>query len=300
MAANDSGNYRSAEYLRRKKRGIKKRKALKNLRRFCILLFLLAVVVSVGRMVWGQESVGGLFLGEETEAGENGINAESLKDEAERNKNSAAWKKVFAHSERYPKRMLEILEKNPEILDFVKNYPNAEHKVNGGITKKEKKLKHPLFLQWDSRWGYAGYGDDNIGLSGCAPACLSMVLFSLTRDDRITPAEIAEFSMDGGYYMYGTGTSWSLLDDVAGHYGVSSREISLDQAMMENFLDEGGLIICSMRAGDFTSGGHFIVLYGYDGDGFRVNDPFSRIRSAQSWPYERLQGQIKKIWGYEK
>ncbi len=65
---------------------------------------------------------------------------------------------------------------------------------------------------------------------------------------------------------------------------------------MKRELDAGRIIICAMRPGDFTASGHFIVIYGYDGEGFRVNDPNCVARSRQKWPFETIQGQIKQLW----
>lgn len=208
------------------------------------------------------------------------------------------WKEIFENRVHYPKAMLEALKKNPEILNFVKNYPDSEPVVQGGISKKEKAVEHPLFLQWDARWGYVPYGEDNIGLSGCGPTCLSMVIFSLTRNESATPDAIAGYSMNRGYYEYGAGTSWNLMTDAAKQYGVMAEGLALSEDIMKKHLDNGHMIICSMGPGDFTTTGHFIVIYGYDRNGFLVNDPYSRIRSNKTWDYNTISGQIKAMWVY--
>lgn len=208
------------------------------------------------------------------------------------------YKEIFENRALYPKTMLEALEKNPEIQDFVKNYPDSEPVVQGGISDEEKAAEHPLFLQWDARWGYVSYGDDNIGLSGCGPACLSMVIFSLTRNESATPDAIAGYSMNMGYYEYGAGTSWNLMTDAAAQYGVMAEGLALSEGIMKEHLDNGHMIICSMGPGDFTTTGHFIVIYGYDQDGFLVNDPYSRIRSNRTWDYDTISGQIRGMWVY--
>lgn len=208
------------------------------------------------------------------------------------------YKEIFENRALYPKTMLEALEKNPEIQDFVKNYPDSEPVVQGGISDEEKAAEHPLFLQWDVRWGYVSYGDDNIGLSGCGPACLSMVIFSLTRNESATPDAIAGYSMNMGYYEYGAGTSWNLMTDAAAQYGVMAEGLALSEGIMKEHLDNGHMIICSMGPGDFTTTGHFIVIYGYDQDGFLVNDPYSRIRSNRTWDYDTISGQIRGMWVY--
>ena len=82
------------------------------------------------------------------------------------------WNDIFENRALYPETMLEALEKNPEIQDFVKNYPDSEPVVQGGINDEEKAEEHPLFLQWDARWGYVSYGDDNMVFPGVdRPAC---------------------------------------------------------------------------------------------------------------------------------
>ena len=68
---------------------------------------------------------------------------------------------------------------------------------------------------------------------------------------------------------------------------------------MKQELKNGHPLICAMRAGDFTAGGHFIVIRGYEKDGFIVNDPNSRVRSQKRWTYEELSGQIKNMWYYQ-
>ena len=62
-------------------------------------------------------------------------------------------------------------------------------------------------------------------------------------------------------------------------------------------LDGGGVIICSVSRGDFTTTGHYIVIYGYESDGFLVNDPNCVARSGK-WAFSRLRSQIKNIWAY--
>lgn len=195
-------------------------------------------------------------------------------------------------------RLEELLENNPELQDFVDGYANSDGSVTGGIDEEEKEEDSPLFLQWDERWGYASYGDSCIGISGCAPTCLSMVIFSLTRDETATPDALADYAMRHNYYVQGKGTQWSFLTDAGSRYSVQGTEISLDENTMKTELDEGHPIIASMRPGDFTTEGHFIVIYGYDEEGFLVHDPNSRLRSEEEWTFKTLYPQIKNLWAY--
>lgn len=266
---------------RRKKRRIKKLLGLAVWT--CIIVIVLVTGANTIKFLAAQFKDGTFETG--------GMSVEDLEK-------TDTWNDIFENKELYPENMLEALQKNPEIQDFVKNYPNSEPVVQGGISDEEKAEEHPLFLQWDARWGYVSYGDDNIGLSGCGPACLSMVIFSLTRDESVTPDAIAGYSMDMGYYEYGAGTSWSLMTEAAAQYGVMAGELALNEGIMRSHLDNGHMIICSMGPGDFTTTGHFIVIYGYDQDGFLVNDPYSRIRSSKTWDYDTISGQIRAMWVY--
>lgn len=213
---------------------------------------------------------------------------------------------IYENSYFYPVEMLEALANNPEMADFVSNYLTEDGRTQKGasqakLTELEKGQEYPLFLQWDPRWGYVEYGDNsNVGLAGCGPTCLSMVLYYLLGNEDLTPDKIAEYSMENGFYMSGTGTAWALLEDVAVRYGINVTQPSTSEKNMKAALDRGDIIICSMGPGDFTAGGHFIVVYGYDSEGFYVNDSNCVARSREKWEYQRLKKQIKHIWVYEK
>ncbi len=208
---------------------------------------------------------------------------------------------ICENSGAYPARLLEALANNPEMADFVEGWPTVEHKATGGLTESEKEEEYPLFLQWDPRWGYAPYGDDScIAVSGCGPTCLAMALYYLTGDESLTPDVMAAYSMENGYYLSGTGTLWALMEDVAPQYGVGVNMPDASEREMKAALDAGDVLILSMRPGDFTAGGHFIVVYGYDQDGFLVNDPNCVARSRMSWSYDQIRRQIKQLWVFEK
>lgn len=204
---------------------------------------------------------------------------------------------VLENKDAYPDNMLDALANNPEMVDFVLGYATMEHGVNGGLTQGEMEQEHPLFLQWDPRWGYVSYGDNScVGLAGCGPTCLSMALYELTRDASLTPDYIAEYAMEHDYYMFGTGTQWALMDEVPLRYGIEVEKPGIDEYTMKQHLDAGHVLICAMRPGDFTARGHFIVIYGYDENGFLINDPNCVARSRKSWSYDRINGQIKQLW----
>ena len=243
------------------------------------------------------ESAGetGTFITKPEKLTQNQVNAK-LKKMAEQ---LPEIKELYDNREQYSEHLLSLVCNNPEMADFVRNYNDAEHIAKGGLTRKEKMQKIPLLLQWDKRWGYVNYGDNVLGLSGCAPTCLSMVVIGLTGNDAMTPDKIAEFATQNGYYVKGTGTSWSIMTEGAEKLGVQGTQISLSRNRIKGELEKGNPIICSVGPGDFTTEGHFIVLSGYENGEIKVNDPNCRARSTL-WDYEELQGQIRNLWAFQK
>lgn len=187
-------------------------------------------------------------------------------------KKDSAYINIYDNRDKYPTVLLRSLCNNAEMLEFVKGYLSADGFAHGHLTKKECKEKIPLLLQWDQRWGYVSYGSSDIALSGCAPTCLSMVIVGLTRNHNATPNKIAKYAQDNGYYLKGTGTSWSLLTEGASHFGVVGREISLSKETVCGVLKQGQPVICSVGRGDFTTEGHFIVLTGMKDGRIKVNE----------------------------
>lgn len=208
------------------------------------------------------------------------------------------YAQIVENAEKYPEKLLINLANNPEMIAFVADYKgNTRDYDKAELTEKELQEEYPLFLQWDKRWGYLAYGDDsNVAISGCGPTTLAMAVVALTGNEEATPAAIAKFAMQEGYYMSGTGTMWSLMTEGAAAYGVRSEQINISQIEIKQHLDQGDIVICSVRQGDFTTGGHFILLYDYDDEGFSINDPFSLYRSGQKWDYGKIRSQIKAVW----
>ena len=200
-----------------------------------------------------------------------------------------------------PDSLIQLAQKNPETIDFVKNYPKPKTAAKEiDISKDVKQAKGiPHFLQWDERWGYRKYGGDFLAVTGCGPTCLSMVRCGLGKDTKWNPLKIAKKAEKNGYYVAGTGTSWSLMSTGAEMFGLHGKQLSLDEDVIRSTLDNGSPIICAMRPGDFTTSGHFIVLVSVTKKGkIQVNDPNSKKRSSRSWDIDQLIPQIKNLWGY--
>ncbi len=192
----------------------------------------------------------------------------------------------------------DLLENNPETVDFIKNYPSMKDNPPAEDIGEVTKGVIPHLLQWDERWGYQIYGDNMIAVNGCGPTAISMVAAGLTGDGSITPYKVAKYAEEQGYYTGESGTSWSLMTDGAQQWGIRGEELGLSREEIFSALENGQPVICSMRPGDFTTTGHFIVLAGVEDGQIRVNDPNSVKRSEELWDYETLEYQINNLWAY--
>lgn len=203
----------------------------------------------------------------------------------------------------YPENLLNLAVTNQETLSFVVDYPKHKSDIkSGGIIKAEELERQggiPCLQQWDARWGYLSYGNDLIAIDGCGPTCLSMVVAGLKKDVTSTPDVMAEFSLENNYYTAASGSAWSLMSSGAKKQGITSETITIGEDSVKSALESGRPMICSMKPGDFTTTGHFIVLAGLAEDGtVIVNDPNSITRSETTWQLADLVGQMKAAWAY--
>lgn len=208
---------------------------------------------------------------------------------------------VYLNEDKYFLEILLSVANNPEMTDYAYGYLTTDGSVTGGITEDETPESYPLFLQWDIRWGYMPYGSQGtLGSSGCGPACLAMAVYALTGNTECTPDAVARYSLEKNYYIEGVGTAWALLDNYPKKYGLKVEHPSTSEKNLKKYLDRGNILICSVRPGDFTAEGHFIVIYGYDETGFKINDPKCVYRSRLTWTYDQIQDDIKRIWAIGK
>lgn len=197
----------------------------------------------------------------------------------------------------YPDSILMNLAVNSEMKEFALDYPAKINVVfDGEFNVDFTSDTVPLFLQFDEQWGYADYGRNIIGLSGCGPACLSMAYTYLKQDGSMNPIKTADFSTERGYLDEDGDTAWSLMTEGAIALGLGSEEIASNEDAIISALKDGNLIICAVTPGDFTKSENFILIREYKDSLFYVNDPNSEARSQVGWDYARLESQIAKMW----
>lgn len=199
----------------------------------------------------------------------------------------------------YPESLAELYIRNSEAKEFVLEYKNYDGNPEDiDIGGEIHKGKIPVFLQWDSRWGYEMYGDDFMALTGCGPTALSMVYSGLTGDASLHPLKMARLAEENGYYVAGSGSLWNMMTGLAEKIGLTVWKPSFTVETIKAELEEGHPIICIMGPGDFTTTGHFIVLTGVMEGQVTVNDPNSPKNSEKLWDVDVLMKQTRDLWAY--
>ena len=146
-------------------------------------------------------------------------------------------------------------------------YPNISLGNYTGLT---------YYNQTDSRWNnhmYSSVGDSSqtIGTSGCGPTSAAMVVTAIK--GTITPPEMGDLFVQYGYRSSNNGTYWSAFRWVADVFDIGYQECSsLDTAV--DLVRNNNYVIVSCANGLFTTGGHFIVIVGIDGDTLKIYDPY--------------------------
>ena len=266
---------------------------------FSCSIIAVAVFVAVGsRMITSGDGGTNKY---DVEAGNNTYDNAVIENSKiyEKNKiqNNQSMLDDIMNSTQYPKQLKDLALKNEEALEFVYDYP-AEHVKEHTIdlTEEASMDSVPLFVQWDKRWGYEKYSGNFFAASGCGPTTLSMVVVYLTHNREASPIAVAKYSKEAGYSVDGSGSSWTLISEGCRHYGVKAKTVALDESRMKAELDEGHPIVVNVGPGDFTDTGHFMVITGYDDEGFSINDPNSIEKSGKRWLFKNISSQIRAVW----
>ncbi len=156
----------------------------------------------------------------------------------------------------------------------------------------------PYLYQTDPAWAAAPYAGTDVLTAGCGPACMTMVYVGLTGKTDYDPASMAAFSEANGFVDSGM-TAWLFMTQGAAMLGLHGEELPADENTLAAALREGRPVIASVRPGDFTTVGHFIVIAGIDDAGnLVIRDPNSPEHSAQTWNAQRILSQCANLWAF--
>lgn len=141
------------------------------------------------------------------------------------------------------------------------------------------------YSQADSRWAnklYTSTGNKSQTMksSACGPTSAAMVVSS--SKGAILPTTMAQLFVDNGYRTANNGTAWAAFPFVADYFDFEEYHTSTSFSKAMSYLktdkDKDGIadyfVIVSCNSGLWTTGGHYIVLIGYDDGDVIVFDPY--------------------------
>ena len=142
------------------------------------------------------------------------------------------------------------------------------------------------YSQIDSRWKDKPYTStenptQTMGSSACGPTCSAMVVSSIK--GTILPPDMADLYVEYGFRSANNGTYWSAFRWTADVFDIGYTEkYKLNDVC--DLLEQNYMCITGCGNGLFTTGGHFILIYGYEdtngdgqcdvGDRLKVYDPY--------------------------
>ncbi len=156
----------------------------------------------------------------------------------------------------------------------------------------------PHLYQTDVRWCNLPYGGDTVAKNACGPTVMAMLYVYFTGNTDMDPGSMASWAELNNYVPTGA-TEWSFMTDAAYAFGFYAEMINPTRGTVEGALRNGNPVACSVRPGDFTNVGHYIILAGIDENNMvTVYDPNSPEHSARKWDLVRVLNQTAIAWVY--
>lgn len=169
--------------------------------------------------------------------------------------------------------------------------------------------KQPVsYLQTDPRWknkDYSAKGESTtIGASGCGPTAAAMLIETLT-GKTFTPVDACKWSLEHGYKAVNQGTYYAYFSPQFAAHGINCYQLSWtnvyhnptssihDKAF--ELLNQGYYLIALMKKGNWTSGGHFVVVW-WEDNKVRINDPASTKDSRVNGDINAFRNEAAYYW----
>lgn len=199
-------------------------------------------------------------------------------------------------------KLLKLATVEPAAVSFVRDYPDSYPDDSPEpCDPLSDSVDIPLLMQWDQRWGYTVYSSASFGQAGCCPTSLAMVYQGITRKTDMSPYDMGVLANENGFMTQYDGTDGQFLVTCGQQLGLAASTIPVDSGSLRWALSEGHVVIANVGPGDFTDGGHYIVLTGLASNGeVMVNDPYSVVKSEKTWTVESIIGQTVALYMFAR
>lgn len=178
-----------------------------------------------------------------------------------------------------PDGITNIDEEGLEIEGFEESNPDM---ISGSNAESDDWVlgahqSSPVYYsQIDSRWRnhpytITGNPKQTIGTSGCGPTSAAMVVSTIK--GTIIPPDMGDLFLRNGFRTTNNGTYHSAFKWTANYFGIDFKTVNSTYAMADA-VSEGYLTVVACGKGLWTTGGHYIVVMGREGDTLKVYDPY--------------------------
>lgn len=137
--------------------------------------------------------------------------------------------------------------------------------------------------------------------SGCGGTSLAMIVASIKQDSSITPVSIMSSIQERG--GCGVGISGSRIDPIVRAakevYGLTAYHTGDETDVATKLASGDYLVIANVTVSEFTGGGHYIVLSGYENGQVHVLDPWGGAKTDMSNSIlinSRITGRQRNGW----
>lgn len=143
------------------------------------------------------------------------------------------------------------------------------------------------YKQYDKRWGSKPYtiigsSKQTMSSSACGPTSMADIVATWW-DSGVDPWDMAQKALEWGCRTKDSGTTSALFKKAAKLYDAKDYKTSSKIDDVISCLQGGGLVIVCFGAGTkgkagyrkWTKGGHYCVIWQWDGEYFHINDPAS-------------------------
>lgn len=157
-------------------------------------------------------------------------------------------------------------------------------------------FKPNFYKQYDYRWSGVKYkGGCTCGNSGCGPTSCANIISALTHKN-VTPKDTFKWACKEGYMTVDDGLYWSGIPAMLKHWGITDVKITASDEDAKEALKKGYWLVSLMSRGNWTSGGHFIVVYKYEDGHVFISDSASTSHSRQYAVFSLWAAQNIKMW----
>lgn len=152
------------------------------------------------------------------------------------------------------------------------------------------------YHQGDSRWGdYLYGGSDPIKYYGCGPTVMAMLVNAFT-DEQVTPVEMADWCSENRCHASKSGSYHSIVTKTLTAFGLQVESAAgADRDTAAELLSSGHVLVALMGKGQFTNGGHFILITQLLENGnVHIADCNSYENTNMEWDLEQVLSELNR------